>query len=91
MAGHAASQSTFGTPVLAKGSPSRLHGIGDYLIRFVILAVGGEISEHVSDLCRVQGQSPAHPLSGRDSSKVIAIEGATKPGKTVSCLECKVP
>jgi hypothetical protein len=26
-----------------------LHGIGDYLICFVIIAISGEITEHISD------------------------------------------
>jgi len=55
------------------------------------LAVGGEISEHVSDLSSVPSQVAAAPGSGRDSSKVIAIEGAMEGGKTVCCLECRFP
>src|ERR1700751_3254489 len=74
-----------------KCSPCRLHGIGNYLIRFVILAVGGEISEHVSDLSSVPSQVAAAPCSGRDTSKVITIEGAMERGKMVCCLECRFP
>jgi hypothetical protein len=74
-----------------KGSPSRLHGFSNYLIRAVIIATRAEIAEHISDLCHVPGQIPADPRSRRDTPEVVAVKGLIKSYEALGRLIFRFP